>query len=315
MKKVLLPIMAALVLALALPELADAARMGGGRSFGSKPYMSVPQTAPRPQATMPGATQNRPMTNPAQGRPQAQAPAAGGMFGGMGGFFGGMLAGSRLGSLFGGHGAAAGAGAGGGGMGMLDILLIGLLVYFGIKFFRSRAAARQQPQPAGGYDDGQYQQQQQGMQYSGQSSQWDNLRSEQSQGGGAAWQAGNNVPADFDREDFLRGAKMAYTRMQQSWDRRDLDDIAQFATNTVMSELRVQAHDDPNPSQTVLLTVNAELLHVEETAEGQRAEVLFDVLMREDPNQAQPEQVREIWHFLRSSAGDTWRLDGIQQTR
>ena len=311
MKTLFLTVLAALVLALSVPDLADAARMGGGRSMGSKPFMSVPSTAPRPQATMPGAAQTRPMN---QARPQAQAPAAGGMFGGMGGFFGGMLAGSLLGSLFGGHGAAAGA-AGEGGMGFLDMLLIGLLVYFAIKFFRSRMGARQQPQAAGGYDNMQYQQQQ-GMQYSdqsAQSSQWDNLRSAPQQDG--AWTAGNTVPEDFDREDFLRGAKMAYSRMQQSWDRRDLDDIALFATDAIMSELRVQAQEDPQPSRTELLMVNAELLHVEDSPEGQRAEVLFDVLMRENPNQSQPEQVKEIWHFLRASANDTWRLDGIQQTR
>ncbi len=311
MKTLFMTVLAALVLALSVPDLADAARMGGGRSFGSKPFMSVP-TTPRPQPAMPGGMQSRPMTN--QSRPQAAAPAAGGMMGGMGGFFGGMLAGSLLGSMFGGH-AAAGA-AGEGGMGFLDIILIGLLIYFGLKFFRSRAAARQQP--AGGYDD-QYQQQYQqpqGMQYSGQSSQWDNLRSAPQQGGAqGAWTGGNNIPAGFDTEEFLRGAKMAYTRMQQSWDRRDLDDIALFATDGIMNDLRAQAQEDPQPSRTELLMVNADLLHVEDSAEGQRAEVLFDVLMREDPNQSQPEQVKEIWHFLRTSENDTWRLDGIQQTR
>ena len=164
MKTLFMTVLAALVLALSVPDLADAARMGGGRSMGSKPFMSVP-TTPRPQPAMPGGMQSRPMTN--QSRPQAQAPAAGGMMGGMGGFFGGMLAGSLLGSMFGGH-AAAGA-AGEGGMGLLDMLLIGLLIYFGIKFFRSRMGARQQPAdgPGSGYDNqyGQYQQPQ-GAQYS-----------------------------------------------------------------------------------------------------------------------------------------------------
>ena len=48
------------------------------------------------------------------------------------------------------------------------------------------------------------------------------------------------VPADFNQEEFLRGAKMAYTRLQESWDRRDLDDIAQFATPAVLTELRAK---------------------------------------------------------------------------
>ena len=46
----------------------------------------------------------------------------------------------------------------------------------------------------------------------------------------------------------------------------------------------------------------------------QIAQVYFNVLLREDPSQEAPIDVREIWHFVRPASGDgTWKLDGIQQ--
>ena len=45
----------------------------------------------------------------------------------------------------------------------------------------------------------------------------------------------------------------------------------------------------------------------------QRAQVFFDVLMRESPDQQAPSSVREVWHFVRPIAGGSWKLDGIQQ--
>ena len=129
----------------------------------------------------------------------------------------------------------------------------------------------------------------------------------------AAADAQIDVPAGFNQEEFLKGAKMAYTRLQKSWDNRDLQDISQFATKSVMQELRLQAQEDPNPSNTEILMVNAELVGVEPEGDNLRAQVYFDVLMREDPAQAAPGNVREIWHFLRIGQNGNWKLDGIQQ--
>ena len=82
----------------------------------------------------------------------------------------------------------------------------------------------------------------------------------------------------------------------------------------MLTELRAQYAEDPNPGVTQLLKVDASVVEVREEGGEQMASVLFDVLMREDPDQAKPEQVRELWHFVRGRDGDdSWRLDGIQQ--
>ena len=121
------------------------------------------------------------------------------------------------------------------------------------------------------------------------------------------------MPADFDAEEFLRGAKMAYNRLQAAWDNRDLNDIAQFASPAVMDAVRQQLAEETEPSKTEILLVNAQLLSVVNEDKEQRAQVYFDVLMRERPDQPTPSNVREIWHFVRELDGGTWKLDGIQQ--
>lgn len=123
-----------------------------------------------------------------------------------------------------------------------------------------------------------------------------------------------DLPPDFDAADFLKGAKMVFARLQHSWDARDMDDIAQFTTPEVHEEIRLQAEQDPTPSSSELLLVNARLMEVKQDENGLLATVFFDVLMRENVDGARTEQVREIWHFLKSAEyNGMWRLDGIEQ--
>ena len=286
--------------ALALPYMADAARMGGGRSFGSKPFMNAPAQAPRP-STAPTQGMSRQQTQ----QPGAAATARPGMFGGMGGIFGGLLAGTLLGSLLGGHGFAGG--------GLLDILFLGLVIYLGLKLFTSfRNNRRTQPATVGADDGITNKYHTTGPMQRTDNAGWDVLRTP-GQGGINASEPQISVPDGFDVEEFLRGAKMAYTRLQSSWDKRDLTDIAQFSTPTVQRIVREQMAADPNPGRTELLLVNAQLLGVTNEEREQYAQVFFDVLLRETPNQQTPTSVREIWHFVRPVTGGNWKLDGIQQ--
>ncbi len=282
--------------ALTLPDYADAARMGGGRSFGSKPFMSKPAPAPVQRQATRGAGA------------AATAPKSG-MFGGMGGLFGGLLAGTLLGSLLGGHGFAGG--------GFMDLIFIAILAFIGYKLYK-RFRSGPAPAPANaGNATGNYADMNRnfnGMNRENtQATGWDALRGAMGGATPAAAQPNIDVPAGFDTEEFLRGAKMAYNRLQKSWDNRDLADISQFATPIIMENLKQQLAEDPNPSHTEIMLVNATLEGVEQDGDSQRAQVYFDVLMRENPNQSTPTSVREIWHFLRHGQNGTWKLDGIQQ--
>ena len=259
----------------ALPDTADAARLGGGRSFGSRPSMSQPAQAP--------SAMQRQSTQQRQQAAQAQQPQRKGFLGGMGGLLGGLLAGS----------------------------LIGSLLFVGLKLF-ARARSKSQPAPAGACNAPMGGMEPPLQRNDTAASGWDTLS-----GQNTAYNSQPEVvipmPADFDAEEFLRGAKMAYNRLQAAWDSRDLNDIAQFASPAVMDAVRQQLAEETEPSKTEILLVNAQLLSVVNEDKEQRAQVYFDVLMRERPDQPTPSNVREIWHFVRELDGGTWKLDGIQQ--
>ena len=297
-------------LSFAMPDYADAARLGGGRSFGSSSIMSRPATPPSGAFRGGSSSMQRqaPMASTANGGAATMARSNTGLLGGL---FGGLLAGTFLGSLLGGHGMGAGMLGG-----VFNLIILGLLVYFGVRLFRRfRAGQSDSDNGRSAYRSYEAPREQETPHQYSQGGAWDSLRSEQPVQQQAAEQSGEvALPADFDQDEFLRGAKAAYTRLQASWDRRDLDDIANFATEDVMRELREQAKADPNPGKTEILLVNASVIEVRDEGDLRRVAVYFDVLMREDQRAARPEQVREVWHFVCSRAeGDSWKLDGIQQ--
>ena len=270
-----------------LNETAEAARLGGGRSFGSKPSYQRSAPAPTPSPTSPQMSPNQP--RPAPG----VTPSPMGRWGGM---LGGMLMGGLIGSLLFGGGHAWG------GPGLMDLVLIGGGLFLLFRFLRARRMAADSPGIGGAmsFDRGPSQ----GWGTSG----YDPAAEAPT----AAEQPA--LPPGFDAPEFLKGAKIMYTRMQASWDKRDLDDIRQFTSPEVFEEIRRQAQADPTPGKTELLLVNPRILEVRE-ADGQTiASVLYDVMMREN-REEMTKQVRELWHFSRptNTPDAFWALEGIQQ--
>jgi len=273
-------------------EAAEAARLGGGGSFGSRPsyQRSAPAPSPRPTSpqSQPGLSQPNPMG--------ASSPM-GGRWGGM---LGGLVMGSLIGSLLfgGGHGS--------GGVGLMDILLLGGGLFLLMRYLRSRKTAAQSASPAGFTNPFHERSTQQGWGASGDTP---------DEAAVPAVPATPPIPPGFDQGEFMKGAQTIYTRMQSAWDKRDLEDIRKFTSPEVYAEIEKQAQDDPQPSRTEILLVNARLLEVRSVDNQEIASVLYDVMMREGDADKLAKQVREIWHFSRDekSAASFWRLEGIQQ--
>lgn len=277
---------------------AEAARMGSGKSFGGSPSYSrsAPAPAPAPRSVQPAPGSQYSQQQP--GTPPMGAPRSG-----LGGMMGGLLAGSLLGALFFGGPHA--------GFGFIDMILFAALAFMGLKLFQAMRQRSQAPASSGAQNAAP-----RGPASPGQPDLWARMRSDapSEQADSGAPSNASSIPANFDQADFLRGAKIAYTRLQESWDKRDLDDIARFTTQAIMDEVREQAKADPNPSRTDILLINANLISVEREGANEVASVFFDVLLREDPKAETPTQAREIWHFTRpAEASGSWKLDGIQQ--
>ena len=291
---ILVPLMLVTLTLMAMVHTAEAKRFGGGRSFGGR--SSYSNSFSRSTPTKSFGQNSRSGLNSGRSR-------WGGMFGGL---MGGMLMGGLLGSMFGGGHFM--------GPNLMDLLLIGGAIFFIMRFLRRRKEAsagagdsRGTPFTMNRESTASY-----GATPSSGSA-WDTLKT-----GGAAQAAPGQtatIPPGFDKEDFMKGAKAVYQRLQNSWDKRDLNDIRQFASPEVYAFITDQSEKDPTPSTTEILLINGELLEVKLLGNQTVATVYFDVLMREDTSSQDTEQVREVWHFSKydNRDGDHWVVEGIQQ--
>lgn len=321
--RLLLSLLIGLTLAVSLSGEAYAKRMGGGKSFGSRPSYSEPYRAPG------NATPGMPAQNPAYRSPASERNmAARDSMSRRGGFMG-MLGGLALGGLLG----AMLFGGAFENINFLDILIFGAIAFMLFKLFASRRTAGmgqantqsygaaagtarpvEEPELARGYE--RHAEPARPMASGPAGFNTDILFKN---GGSSAEQPGFNpvqasVPSDFDTAAFLSGARAAYEHLQEAWDQGDVAELRGLTTDKVFAELQDQLRERNGESRTELLKVDARLLEVRDLESDRQATVLFDVLMREAPEES-PAQVREVWHFIRSrqSKQPTWFLDGIQQ--
>lgn len=319
----ILSIVLGFTLALAGGGDAFAARLGGGKSFGSRPaYSQAYRSSPgmgQPGMRQPGAAAQQPAYSAAAQRNQAMRDSFR-QRGGLMGMLGGLALGGLLGALLFGGGFE--------GLNFLDLLLFAGVAFLLFKLFAARRRAQEGTAvPAGHYagdpDPGfrPYERQADNAPESRAGFNTDLLfgkgrpASVNPTAGFADTPKAEPLPADFDAAAFLSGAKAAYRMMQEAWDRGDLAEIRSLTTDKVFGELQDQIRARGNtPNRTEILTIEAEVLEVRDFGADREATVLFDVILRESP-EAQPGQVREVWHFVRArnSRQPTWFLDGIQQ--
>jgi predicted lipid-binding transport protein (Tim44 family) len=152
---------------------------------------------------------------------------------------------------------------------------------------------------------------------------WDRLRSPDKRpptpapnGGQARPQAATpvsaNAPAGSD-EEFLAGAKMAYSRIAASLAGRDFGDLASFVSPAYLAELQNTLPPTPAGRPDNLL-INAALADRRETPGRTVMVVDYDVLARQ-PGATENATLRERWTFSRDNAapGANWLLDAMER--
>src|SRR5574343_1077210 len=265
---------------------AEAARIGGGKSFGMQRQMapvSKPATAASPQAAAPVGA-------------RAPAPAA-------------QTSRSWLGPIAGlaaGLGLAALASHFGLGEELANTMMIPLLAFAVmavIGFFLRKRAASQQPQMAGA-----------GAPYN-ESTDANQSQYQATQSGGSSV-GGANIPAGFDTEGFIRNAKVGFIRLKAAHDAGDLADIREFTSPEMFAEIRMDLEQRHGAAQkTDIVSLNAEILDVAQEAQRYVVSVRFNGMLREEANAA-PVAIDEIWHLTKPVSGQGgWVLAGIQQVQ
>ncbi len=287
---------------------AEAKRFGMGKSFGSKKMFSMPHK----RVDKPAKAQSAPKQSaPAAGAAgKAGAGARSGMGAGLMGGLAGLAMGGLLGALlFGGAFEN---------INFLDILILGLLAFLLYKVFSGRRTTTPEPAAPAGYGSAELGPDDSGGQGTpGQAVQrrrfdTDLLFGNKARASDSGITAGLEIPADFDAEHFLEGAKTLFARMQKAWDEGDLGDIRQFTTDKVFAEVQEQLWNRSGDSRTLIHRLDAHLHQVRELDDELEASVVFEAELEEN---GQPVKVSELWHFTkpRHSAQPTWYLDGIQQ--
>jgi len=124
----------------------------------------------------------------------------------------------------------------------------------------------------------------------------------------------SRFPADFDTAGFERNAKVNFIRLQAANDAGDLDDIRQFTTPEMFAELKMELADRGTTVQkTDVVSINANVIEVDEDADRYLVSVRFTGVIRDDSNEPD-EAFDEIWHLMKSRQGSSgWVLSGIQQ--
>ncbi len=264
---------------------AEAARLGGGKSFG----MQRQSVAPKPAAPAQQATPAAPVPAPA-GVPAA-APKRNWM-----GPLAGLAAGLGIGALLSHFGM---------GEGMGNILMIALLAMAAFFVFKL-LFRRNTSQPA---DPLRYA-------ASGGPSVSPPAQAVPQFGSAASTVAAPaaRIPEGFDSEAFIRIAKVNFVRLQAANDAGNIDDIREFVSPELFAEIKMQMDERGNvPQQTDVVTLNAELLEVSTESDRHVASVHFSGMIREAAGAAAA-PFNEIWNLSKPVAGDKgWVIAGIQQ--
>lgn len=292
------------------------ARAGGGRSFGSRGSRTytAPRSTPAPTPSSP--SQGTPQYNPAQ---PASSPFGGGGFlrGMAGGIVGGMLGGMLFRSL----GFAGGSGGGfGGGFGIMEILLIGALlygIYWFIKRRRSEASAGTSYRDSSAMDAGRT--------TAPMTAYEPETRESDVETG---LRHIRQMDPRFAEKDFTDGCMDRFFQVQGAWANRDMSGIRNLLTEEMYKSLQEEA-DQLRAKQRINRLDNIAVRSVEITEIWQEGGAdfitakiyanLLDYTTDErtgevvSGSRTEPVKFQEYWTFTRPVGDHPWRLSAIQQ--
>jgi predicted lipid-binding transport protein (Tim44 family) len=328
--KIWLAILSA-VLALTLTlagTTAEAARLGGGKSFGRQ-SSNVTQRQAAPTGVNSATKQVAPAATPAPVAPKKP----------WGAMLGGLAAGLGLAWL------ASSLGLGGAFSQIIMFALLALVIMVVIGFVMRKlkggatdttgAARTQNPyafqgagSPANAATPRNYNPENVGNDASARPWERGNLALDANKYDAAAPAAGSligsallgsqswGVPAGFDAEGFLKACKANFVTLQDAWDRSDIQNLRAMMTDDMLEQIKSQladreSHTGGGANRTEVVMLDAQLLGIEELSDVYMASVEFSGMIREDAS-AGASPFREVWNMTKPRNGGGWLVAGVQ---
>lgn len=132
-------------------------------------------------------------------------------------------------------------------------------------------------------------------------------------GGSQSW----GIPAGFDTEGFLKSAKANFVSLQAAWDKSDINALRVMMTDSMLKEIQAQlaereVHTGGPVNLTDVIMIDAQLLGIEDLGDAYMASVEFSGMIREELS-AGPNPFREVWNMTKSKSGQSgWLVAGVQ---
>jgi len=286
-------------------EIAEAKRLGGGRTFGAQRQATPPAASPSATPAAPAA----PMQSAAAAKAAAPAAAA---TSGMSRWLGpiaGIAAGLGLAALMSHLGLSEAFGS---------FLLIALLIvggFFLVRMLMGRKTQASRP-----------------MQYAGAGAGLGNTpggyetqvppaapaekKFEPVFGGSSASvtpAAASGLPAGFDPAPFIQQGKVQFRKLQAAYDKADRQALSEVMTPEMFAEITQEIADRGTQVPTEVMQLDAEVLSASTEGDRHWMSIRFHGLLREDGT-VLPKAFDEVWNLTKPVKGSSgWLLAGIQQ--
>ncbi|MRI31996.1 preprotein translocase subunit Tim44 [Endozoicomonas sp. OPT23] len=281
------------------PSMAEAKKFGGGKSFG-KSFKTAPK---------------QPAAAPLAGKQQAAKPGSN-KKGMLGGLMGGLLAGGLIAALL------SGGFDGFDGLQMMDMLMMAGLAFVLFKVFKSMAqkramAAAHGPMAGHGQQQNPMQQafsQQNDAVQQRQNMGFDAVQSPAQPAGFGASDVPMNLPAGFDMNGFMNGARDHYRTLQEAWNTGDLEKMREYVAPELFAELKAERATLSGEQHTEVMFVDAEMGRADHNAQLAEISVRFTGKYR-DTVEGVEEDIKDIWHLQRdlTQANAPWLIVGIEE--
>jgi predicted lipid-binding transport protein (Tim44 family) len=290
-------------------DVADAKRMGGGRTLGAQRQATPAPAAPSSPNVAPSSPSAPVQATPAKPAAAPAAPAASGASRWLGPIAG-LAAGLGLAALLSHFGLSES---------FASFLLIALLVVGGVFVVRMLLSRRTQPARP--------------LQYAGAGANAGTpprveptldpapaapARFEPVMGattaGPAPTAATGRFPPGFDAAAFADQAKLQFRKLQSAYDEGDRKALAEVMTPEMFKEISGELAQRGTHLPTEVMRLDASVVDVATEGDSHWVSVHFTGLLREDGT-VLPKEFDEVWNLTKPVDGSSgWLLAGIQQT-